>query len=55
MIFLNSSSSAEALVFDLPLCTLTDTKGKTKEARVLNIFQNPRKNTVFNEHPVPDD
>ena len=28
MIFLNSASSAAALVFDLPLCTHTDTEGK---------------------------
>ena len=27
MIFLNSASSAAALVFDLLLCTLTDTEG----------------------------
>ena len=32
MIFLNSASSAAAgLVFDLPLCTLTDTEGKPKK------------------------
>ena len=43
MIFLNSASSAAALVFDLPLCTNTDTEGKLKEARVWNIFQNLRK------------
>ena len=28
MIFLNSASSAAVLVFDLPLCTQTDTEGK---------------------------
>ena len=52
MIFLNSASSAAALVFDLPLCTLNDTEGKPRKARVWNIFQNLRKNTIFNEHPV---
>ena len=50
--FLNSASSAAALVFDLPLCTHTDTEGKPKEARVRNIFQNLRKNTIFNEKNV---
>ena len=38
VIILNSVSSAAALVFDLPLCTQTDTKGKPTEARVRNIF-----------------
>ena len=39
VIFLNSASSAAvALVFDLPLCTLIDTEGKPREARVRNIF-----------------
>ena len=38
MIFLNSASSAAALVFYLPLCTHTDTEGKPREARVRNIF-----------------
>ena len=51
MIFLNSASSAAAPVFDLPLCTHTDTEGKQKEAGVRNIFQNLRKKK-FNEHPV---
>ena len=38
VIFLNSSSSAAVLVFDLPLCTHTDTtEGKPREARVRNI------------------
>ena len=52
MIFLNSASSAAALVFDLPLCTHTETEGKPREARVRNIIQKLRKNTIFNEHPV---
>ena len=52
MIFLNSASSAAELVFYLPLCTHTDTKGKPREARVWNIILNPQKNTIFNEHPV---
>ena len=38
VIILNSVSSAAALVFDLPLCTHTDIKGKPREARVRNIF-----------------
>ena len=51
MIFLNSASSAAALVFDIPLCTHTDKEGKPREARDRNIFQNLLKNTI-NEHPV---
>ena len=39
MIFLNSASSAAALVFDLPLSTLTDTEGKPRKARVRKLFQ----------------
>ena len=38
VIFLNSASSAAALVFYLSLCTHTDTEGKPREARVRNIF-----------------
>ena len=39
MIFLNSASSAEVLVFDLPFRThTTDTEGKPREARVQNIY-----------------
>ena len=39
VIFLNSASSAAApTVFDLPLCTTTDTEGKPIEDRVQNIF-----------------
>ena len=34
VIILNSVSSAAALVFDLPLCTHTDTEGKPREASV---------------------
>ena len=52
MIFLNSASSAAALVFDLPLCTHTDNEGKPREAKERNILENLRKNTIFNEHPV---
>ena len=37
VIFLNSASSAAALVFDLPLCTLTDSEGKPRKARVRSI------------------
>ena len=32
--FLNSASSGAALVFDLPLCTHTDTEGTPRETRV---------------------
>ena len=54
-IFLNSVSSAAALVFYLPgVCTHTDTEGKQREARFRNIINNSEKNTIFNEHPVPD-
>ena len=53
MIFLNSVSSAAALVFYLPsVCTHTDTEGKQRKARVRKIFKIFRKNTIFNEHPV---
>ena len=52
-VFLNSASSAAALVFYLPgVCTHTDTEGKQRKARVRNIFENSDKNTIFNEHPV---
>ena len=50
MIFLNSASSAEALVFYLPgVCTHTDTEGKQSPKNILK----SSKNTIFNEHPVP--
>ena len=53
MIFLNSASSAAALVFYLPgVCTHTDTEGKQRKARVQNILKSSGKNTIFNEHPV---
>ena len=53
MIFLNSASSAAALVFYLPgVCTHTDTEGKQRKARVRNILKSSEKNTIFNEHPV---
>ena len=53
MIFLNSASSALALVFYLPgVCTHTDTKGKQRKTRVRNILKSLKKNTIFNEHPV---
>ena len=51
--FLNSASSAVALVFYLPgVCTHTDTEGKQRKARVRNICKKSGKNTIFNEHPV---
>ena len=53
MIFLNSESSAAALVFYLPgVCTYMDTEGKQRKARVRNILKSLEKNTIFNEHPV---
>ena len=53
MIFLNSASSAAALVFYLPgVCSHTDTEGKQRNARVRNILKSSEKNTIFNEHPV---
>ena len=53
VIFLNSASSAAALVFYLPgECTHTDTEGKQRKARVWNILKSSEKNTIFNEHPV---
>ena len=49
MIFLNSASSAAALVFYLTcVCTHTDTEGK-QSPEYFKIFG---KNTIFNEHPV---
>ena len=51
MIFIKSASSAAVLVFDLPLCTHTDTEGKPRGARMWKIFQNLRKK-IFNAHPV---
>ena len=55
MIFLNSVSSATALVFYLSgMCTHTNTEGKQREARVWNILKSSEKNTIFNEHPVEE-
>ena len=51
VIYLNSASSAAALVFYLP-GTHTDTEGKQRKARVRNISKSSEKNTIFNEHPV---
>ena len=49
MIFLNSASSAAALVFYLPgVCTQTDTEGEQSS----EYFEKFGKNTIFNEHPV---
>ena len=53
VIFLNSASSAAALVFYLPdVCTHTDTEGKQRKARIRNILKFLEKNTIFNEHSV---
>ena len=55
MIFLNSDSSAEALVFYLPcVCTHTDTEAEQRKARVQNILKSSEKtqylmNTLY--HP----
>ena len=44
MIFLNSASSAAALVFYLPgVCTHNDTEGKQRKARVRNILKSSKK------------
>ena len=44
MIFLNSASSAAALVFYLPgECTPTDTEGKTEKGQSQEYFKNFRK------------
>ena len=52
MIFLNSASSAAALVFYLPcVCTHTDKEGE-QSFEYFKIFG---KNTIFNEPPVPED
>ena len=49
VIFLNSASSAAALVFYLPgVCTHNDTEGKQS----LEYFKIFGKNTIFNEQPV---
>ena len=49
VIFLNSASSAAALVFYLPgVCTHTETEEK-QSPEYLKEFG---KNTMFNEHPV---
>ena len=44
VIFLNSASSAAALVFYLPVvCTHTNTEGKQRKARVWNILKSSEK------------
>ena len=58
MIFLDSASSAAALVFYLPgVCTHTDTKGRQRKARVRNILKSSKKtqylmNTLYIEMVV---
>ena len=54
MIFLNSASSAAALLFYLPggVCTHTDTEGKERKTRVWNILKSSKKKAIFNENPV---
>ena len=53
MIFLNSASSAAALVFYLPgVCTHTDTKGKQSKDRVRNILKSLEKTQYLMNHPV---
>ena len=52
VIFLNSASVAAALVFDLPLCTHTDTTEGNRERPESGIyFKIFEKNTIFNEKP----
>ena len=51
-IFLNSASSAAALVFYLPgVCTHDDTEGKERKAGVRNILKSSKK-TQYSEYPV---
>ena len=53
MIFLNSASSAAALVFYLPMvCVHTLTPKKTEKGKSPEYFKIFEKNTIFNEHPV---
>ena len=53
MVFLNSASSAAALVVYLPgVCTHTDTEGKTEKGQTQEYFKIFGKNTILNEHPV---
>ena len=53
MVFLNSASSAAALVVYLPgVCTHTDTEGKTEKGQSQEYFKIFGKNTILNEHPV---
>ena len=54
VIFLNSASSAAALVFYLPgVCTYTGTKGKQRKTTVRNILKYLEKaQYLINEHPV---
>ena len=59
MIFLNSASSAAALVFYLPgVCTHTDTEGKQRKTRVRNILKSLEKtqylmNTLYLRTSAP--
>ena len=56
-LFLNSASSAAALVFYLPgMCTHTDTEGKQRKPRVRNILKKSEKihylmNTLYMNDP----
>ena len=47
MIFLNSASFAAVLVFDLPLCTQTDTEGKPRERQESGIYLKIFENTQY--------
>ena len=51
VIFLNSASFAAAPVFDLPLCTLTDTEGKPESGIYFKIFEITQylMNTLYNQ------
>ena len=54
MSFLISASSAAALVFYLPgVCTHILTLRENRKGQSLEYFKKFRKNTIFNEHPVP--
>ena len=55
VIFLNSSSSAAALVFDLPLCTHTDTRRETERGQSPEFMYKSSKNTIFLTNTLSDD
>ena len=55
VIFLNSASSAVALVFDLPSGGPSVKSSVHTLKQSLGYFSNLGKNTIFNEHPVTEE